>query len=193
MAVSEHSAPTDAGAPGGGLPERLAALERRVSELEQSQPDDKLAMVVFSGDLDRVLAGFVIAAGAAAMGQRVDMFFTFWGLTALKQRTKLQGKSFLQKMMSVMTPGNSRRLPASKMNFFGVGAQMLRAMMKQRNVSSLEELMNLAREMGVNIIACDMSQDVMGIRDDELIDGLSHGGVGTFLGSALRARASLFI
>ncbi|MGH2570075.1 MAG: DsrE/DsrF/DrsH-like family protein [bacterium] len=187
MSLAEQPLRTDA------LQERIAALERRLDELEKAQPDDKVSMVVFSGDLDRVLAAFVIATGAAAMGQQVDMYFTFWGLTAIKKRTDLSGKSFLQKMMAVMTPGSSAALPASRMNFFGAGAKMLRMMMKERNVESLEQLMDLARELGVTIIACDMSQGVMGIRDEELLDELEHGGVGTFLGSALRARVTLFI
>jgi peroxiredoxin family protein len=187
MSLAEQPMRTDA------LLERIAMLERRVQELEAVQPDDKISMVIFSGDLDRVLAGFVIATGAAAMGQQVDMYFTFWGLTAIKKRTDLTGKSFLQKMMAVMTPGSSEGLPVSRMNFFGMGAKMLRAMMKERNVESLEQLMDLARDMGVNIIACDMSQGVMGIQDRELLDDLEHGGVGTFLGSALRSRATLFI
>lgn len=175
------------------LVERIEGLEARIAELEESRPEDKVSMVVFSGDLDRVLAAFVIATGAAAMGQKVDMFFTFWGLTALKKETELSGKRFFQKLMGLMTPGSSKGLPVSRMNYFGVGAKMLRTMMRQENVQSLEEMMQLSRDLGVTIIACDMSQNVMGIRDDELIDGLEHGGVGTFLGSALRARSSLFI
>jgi peroxiredoxin family protein len=96
-------------------------------------------------------------------------------------------------MMSVMTPGSSTALPVSRMNYFGVGSRMLRAMMKEQNVESLEGLMNLARELGVHVIACDMSQNVMGIRDGELVAGVDHGGVGTFLASALKSRAALFI
>lgn len=175
------------------LMKKIEALEARVAELEATRPEDKVSMVVFSGDLDRVLAGFVIATGAAAMGQAVDMYFTFWGLTAIKTRTDLAGKSLLQRMMAMMTPGSSESLPVSRMNWFGAGAKMLRMMMKERNVESLEDLMKLARELGVNIIACDMSQGVMGIRDDELMDDLEHGGVGTFLGSALTSKATLFI
>ena len=175
------------------LQERVAELERRLAQLESAQPEDRVSIVVFSGDLDRVLAAFVIATGAAAMGQQVDMFFTFWGLTALKTKTQLSGKTFLQQMMSVMTPGGSTGLPVSRMNYFGAGARMLRAVMQQQHVESLEGLMHLARDLGVTVTACDMSQNVMGIRDEELMDGLQHGGVATFLGSALRARASLFI
>jgi peroxiredoxin family protein len=175
------------------LLERVTTLERRIAELEASRPEDRISLVVFSGDLDRILAAFIIATGASAMGQQVDMYFTFWGLTALKTRTELTGKTLLQKMMSVMTPGSSAALPVSRMNYFGVGSRMLRAMMKQQNVESLEGLMNLARELGVNVIACDMSQSVMGIRDAELPDGVDHGGVGTFLASALRSRVAMFI
>lgn len=189
MAIAEPTIPTDT----AELEERLARLETRIAELESSQPEDKLSMVVFSGDLDRVLAAFVIATGAAAMGQKVDMFFTFWGLTALKERTDLSGKTLYQKMMGLMTPGSSEHLPMSRMNYFGVGAKMMRTMMQQRNVESLEDLMQLARDLDVTIISCDMSQGVMGITDAELQDGLEHGGVGTFLGSALTAKASLFI
>jgi peroxiredoxin family protein len=175
------------------LLDRIDALEKRVAEMEAGRPEDKVSMVVFSGDLDRVLAAFVIATGAAAMGQKVDMYFTFWGLTAIKRRTDLAGKSLLQRMMAMMTPGSSETLPVSRMNWFGAGAKMLRMMMKERNVESLEDLMKLARDLGVTIIACDMSQGVMGIRDDELMDDLEHGGVGTFLGSALTSKATLFI
>lgn len=175
------------------LLERVAALERQVADLEASRPEDRLSLVIFSGDLDRVLAALIIATGAAAMGQKVDMFFTFWGLATLKKSTELDGKTLLQRMMSVMTPGSSQTLPISRMNYFGVGSRMLRAMMKQQNVESLEALMDLARELGVTITACDMSQSVMGIRDTELMDGVDHGGVGTFLGSALRSKAALFI
>jgi peroxiredoxin family protein len=182
---------TDLAAP--TLHERVAALERRIAELEASQPEDRLSLVVFSGDLDRILAAFIIATGAAAMGQKVDMFFTFWGLTALRERTQLSGKSLLQRMMSLMTPGSSQSLPVSRMNYFGVGSRMLRTMMKQQNVESLEALMDLARELDVNVIACDMSQSVMGISDGELKSGVDHGGVGTFLGSALRSRVAMFI
>ena len=190
MSIAEQPAPTGSREE---LAERVAQLEKRLADLESSLPEDKVSMVVFSGDLDRVLAGFVIATGAAAMGQKVDMYFTFWGLTAIKKQTDMEGKNFLQRMMAVMTPDSSKGLPVSRMNYFGMGSVMLRQMMKQQNVESLESLMNLAREMGVNIIACDMSQGVMGIKDQELLDDLEHGGVGTFLGSALTSRATLFI
>jgi peroxiredoxin family protein len=176
-----------------GVEERLPALEERLAGIDERSAEDRVALVVFSGDLDRVLAAFVIATGAAAMGQQVSMFFTFWGLSVLKKSTDLQGKSFFQKAMAVMSPGSSESLPVSKMNYFGVGAKMLRTMMKQRNVTSLEGMMALARELGVRMIACEMSRDVMGIKPSELQDGLECGGVAAFLADSLKSRTSLFI
>jgi peroxiredoxin family protein len=173
--------------------DRLAKLEDRLAALEENQPEDRVSMVVFSGDLDKVLAAFVIATGAAAVGQEVSMFFTFWGLNALKKETRLAGKTFFEKMMGAMSPGSSLELPVSKMNYFGVGAKMLRKMMSDKKVSSLEEMMELSRELGVKFVACEMSRDVMGIGDEELVDGLESGGVAAFLGDSLRSRASLFI
>jgi peroxiredoxin family protein len=175
------------------LQERLTALEQRVDQVEERLPEDKIALIVFSGDLDRVLASFVIATGAAALGQEVSMFFTFWGLSVLKKESSLAGKTLFEKMMAVMTPGNTLELPVSKMNYFGIGAKMLRKMMKDKNVSSLEEMIEMAREMGVKMMACEMSRDVMGISDDELVDGLEPAGVAAFLGESLKSRTNLFV
>ncbi len=191
MAVTD--VPTQRDASTDELTKRLAELESRVAELEEARPEDRVSLVIFSGDLDRVLAGFVLATGAAAVGQQVSMFFTFWGLNVLKKSTRLEGKSFFEKMMAIMSPGGSEDLPVSKMNYFGVGAKMLRKMMKDKNVSSLEEMMDLARELEVKMVACEMSRDVMGIGIDELVDGLESGGVASFMADALDSRASLFI
>lgn len=174
------------------LAAHVAELEKRLAALEQ-RTEDRVTIVVFSGDLDRVLAAFIIATGAAAMGQQASMFFTFWGLSVVKKKNSFAGKTLFQKMMAMMSPGSSQALPVSKMNYFGVGARMLRAMMKDRNVSSLEDLITLAREMGVRMIACEMSRDVMGIKESELMPGLECGGVATFLGDALTSRVSLFV
>jgi peroxiredoxin family protein len=172
---------------------RIAELEKRLASLEGRATEDRVTLVVFSGDLDRVLAAFVIATGAAAMGQQVSMFFTFWGLAVLKKGTDLKGKSVFQRMMVLMSPGSSQGLPVSKMNYFGVGAKMLRTMMKAKNVTSLEDMIALARELGIRMIACEMSRDVMGISESELMGGLECGGVATFLADALKSRASFFI
>ena len=175
------------------LEEKLQDLEKRLAHVEGQVAEDRVALVVFSGDLDRVLAAFVIATGAAAMGQQVSMFFTFWGLSVLKKDSQLAGKTLFQKMMALMSPGSSESLPVSKMNYFGVGAKMLRAMMKQKNVSSLEEMISLARDLGVRMIACEMSRDMMGIKESELVAGLECGGVASFLADSLTSRPRLFL
>lgn len=175
------------------LEEKVHDLEKRLAHVEGQVAEDRVALVVFSGDLDRVLAAFVIATGAAAMGQQVSMFFTFWGLSVLKKDSQLSGKTLFQKMMTLMSPGSSKSLPVSKMNYFGVGAKMLRSMMKEKNVNSLEEMFTLARELGVRMIACEMSRDVMGIKESELVAGLESGGVASFLADSLKSRTSLFI
>lgn len=175
------------------LEDKLGDLEKRLAHVEGQVAEDRVAIVVFSGDLDRVLAAFIIGTGAAAMGQQVSMFFTFWGLSVLKKDKQLSGKTLFQKMMTLMTPGSSRNLPVSQMNYFGVGAKMLRSMMKEKNVNSLEEMIALARELGVRMIACEMSRDLMGIKESELIAGLECGGVASFLADSLKSRTSLFI
>jgi peroxiredoxin family protein len=175
------------------LEKKVACLEKKISDLEARVPEDRVTLVVFSGELDRVLAAFVIATGAAAMGQQVSMFFTFWGINSVRRKKLYSGKRLTEKMMAFMAPGGSHKLPVSKMNYFGVGAKMLRGMMKNNNVSSLEDLMAMGKELGIRMIACTMSRDVMGIRDAELFDGMDAGGVGAFLGDALRSKVTLFI
>ena len=175
------------------LQQQVQQLQAQVDALRAQSPDNRLSMVVFSGDLDRVLAAFVIASGAAASGMEVSMFFTFWGLTALRQRRESRCKTLFQKLMGLMTPVGIRGLGVSKMNFGGIGAKMLRTMMRQQGVPQPEEMAQMARELGVRIVACQMSMDVMGIHKEELIDGVEVGGVATFLGEATRSKATLFI
>jgi peroxiredoxin family protein len=154
----------------------------------------KKTIIVFSGDLDKAMAAFVIANGAAAMGDDVTMFFTFWGLNILRKPQKIKArKSFLQGMFGAMMPRGASRLGISKMNFGGMGARMMRLVMKQQHVSSIEELIATAQEQGIKMIACTMSMDVMGIRAEELLDGLEYAGVATYLGEADEANVNLFI
>ena len=169
-------------------------LDRAIAELKERTPEDRAAIVVFGGDLDRVLAAFVIATGAAAAGLETSMFFTFWGLSALKKRgVRTAGKGFKQRMFALMTPEGTTGLGTSKLNFFGMGAMMLRSMMKEQGIASLEELMDMARDLGVKMTACTMSMDAMGIAKEELLAGLQYGGVAAFMADASRARVSLFI
>lgn len=187
----------------GDVPEevarQLAALREELrAELEAVRArtvDDRATIVVFSGDLDKVLASFVIATGAAAAGLETSMFFTFWGLSALKRKgARGRGRRSLKaRMFALMTPGSSEQLPTSRMNFLGLGARMLRSMMKEKEIATLEELMALARDCGVRMIACTMSMDAMGVGQDELLDGLEYGGVATYMADAARSKVTLFV
>ncbi len=150
--------------------------------------------VVFSGDLDKAIASFIMANGAAAMGRPVTMFFTFWGVSLLRRPEKVRvKKSFIGKMFSIMLPRGSKKLGLSRMNFGGIGAKMIRAVMKQNGVSSLEELIENARQKGVKFVACQMSMELMGITAEELIDGVELGGVATMLGSTEKSDLTYFI
>lgn len=152
------------------------------------------SMVVFSGDLDKAIASFIIANGAAASGKKVTMFFTFWGLNIIRRPEKVQvNKSMIGRMFGAMMPRGSRKLSMSKMNMMGIGAKMIRSVMNNANISSLEDLMQTALDQGVEIVACQMSMDVMGITREELIDGVKIGGVGYYLGKADESGINLFI
>ena len=151
-------------------------------------------IIVFDGDMDKVLASFVIANGALAMGRPVTMFFTFWGLTALRKTENVPvKKNLIEKMFGAMLSKGAGKLKLSKMNMGGMGTAMMQGIMKDKNIDSLETMMKKAMDNGVKIIACSMSMDVMGIRPEELIDGVEIGGVGTYLGDAEESDVNLFI
>ncbi len=155
---------------------------------------DKKTIIVFSGDMDKVMASLIIANGAAAMGSEVTMFFTFWGLNTLRKAKKIQvKKDFMEKMFGWMMPRGTEKMGLSKMNYFGMGAAMMKSIMKKKNVNSLPDLLESAQMMGVKMIACTMSMDVMGIREEELIDGIELAGVASYLGEADEANVNLFI
>ncbi|WP_040210268.1 FAD-dependent oxidoreductase [Clostridium polynesiense] len=155
---------------------------------------DGKTIIVFSGDLDKAIASFIIANGAASMGKKVTMFFTFWGLNILRKEEKVNvHKSFIEKAFGMMMPRGSKKLGLSRMNMGGFGAKMIRGVMKDKNIQSLEDLIKAAIDNGVNIVACTMSMDVMGITAEELIPGVNLGGVGYYLGEAEGANVNLFI
>lgn len=151
-------------------------------------------LILFSDDLDKALAAFVLANGAAATGQKVTVFFTFWGLNVLKkvQKPKVK-KDIFGKMFGMMLPSSSLKLKLSKMNMFGMGSRMMRFLMKQKGVDSLESLRAQALAQGVEFIACQMSMDMMGISREELLDEVTIGGVATYMERADKANVNLFI
>lgn len=152
------------------------------------------SMIVFSNDLDKAIASFIIANGAAAMGRKVTMFFTFWGLNILR-KTEGPGvkKDFISRMFGGMMPKGSKKLSLSKMNMAGIGPKMIRYLMNKKDIYSLEVLIEQARQNGIEFVACNMSMDIMGIKKEELIDGVTIGGVASFLGSAEESDMNLFI
>lgn len=155
---------------------------------------DGATMVVFSGDLDKAIASFIIATGAASMGKEVTMFFTFWGLNVLKRKEKVKvQKDTMEKMFDMMLPSNTNKLPLSKMNMGGMGPKMINEIMKKHNVDDIDTLINNAINMGVKLVACSMSMDLMGIKKEELIDGIDLGGVAAYLGAAEDSGLNLFI
>jgi peroxiredoxin family protein len=171
-----------------------AGLTQQLDDLRERTVGHQCAIIIFSGDLDKALAGFVLATGAAAAGMEVSMFFTFWGLSVLKKPGARGGrKNLKESMFKMMTPASSLGLGTSQMNFFGLGSAMLRSMMKEKNIASLEELMDVAREMGVKMMACTMSMDAMGVAKEELLDGIEYGGVAAYMGDASQSRVTLFI
>lgn len=175
-----------------------AMIRRGTTEVEEAvvQKDtrDGKTIIVFSGDFDKVMASFIIANGAAAMGKEVTMFFTFWGLTALRKQEKQHvEKSFMESMFGAMLPKGVNKLGLSRMNMAGMGTAMMKKIMNDKNVNSLEDLVKKAIDQGVHIMACTMSMDVMGIKPEELIDGVEMAGVGTYLGSAEDSNVNLFI
>ena len=159
----------------------------------QNNADNK-TLIVFSDDLDKALASFVIANGAASTGKKVTMFFTFWGLNVIKKRQKpAVSKDIFGKMFGWMLPAHSGKLKLSKMNMGGAGSWMMRLIMKQKRIDSLESLIQQAVDNGVEMIACTMSMDVMGVQKEELMDNVTLGGVASYLERAEEANVNLFI
>jgi len=176
------------------LEQRVALLEQELEHVRRTTPDaNKVTLLIFSGDQDKALAGLVIATTAASLGMDVTLFFTFWGINVLKQKRLYAGKGIKEKMINFMTPTGAGHMGVSKMNMLGVGANMLQQMMKDRNVVSAEELLSLAQENNVRIIACSMTLQVMGIKLEELMDGIEVAGAASYLESASRSGCTLFI
>ncbi len=156
---------------------------------------EKVTLVVFSGELDKALAAFNIAIGAASMGMEVSMFFTFWGLNIIKRNEgNIRSKGIMRRMLNFMNRGGSRRLHLSKFHMIGIGTWMMKRLMKDVNFPQLEELMAMAKEIGVKFIACTTSMGIMGISKEAFIPEVdSFAGVATYLAEAKEGKVNLFI
>ena len=178
------------------LEEQVAQLQAQLDAMKSQTPSNKLSMIVFSGDLDKALAAFIIATGAVAMGMDVVMFFTFWGTPLLRDKNKhVGGKDLMGKMFGSMLPKGVDHVKLSKMNMGGMGTAMMKSLMKKKNVASLEEMIELAEELDVRIYVCEMSMDLMGFKREEFIDykNMGFAGVATFLQEAANSKVQLFI
>lgn len=178
---------------GGNRPAEAETAAPVAAAPRAAAPQGK-TLIVFSGDLDKVLASFIIANGAAAMGRPVTMFFTFWGLNALRKREKQSVKKpLMDAMFGAMMPRGTSKLKLSNMNMGGMGTAMMKKVMKDKNIDSLEDLIKQAMFNGVRLVACTMSMDVMGITKEELIDGVEYAGVASYLGDAEESNVNLFV
>ena len=178
------------------LEQQLDTLKQQFAALDKRTPDNKLSMVVFSGDLDKALAAFIIATGAVAMGMEAVMFFTFWGTPVLRDKNKsVSGKDLMSKMFGWMLPKGVEKVKLSNMNMGGMGTAMMKSLMKKKNVASLNDLLKLAAELEVKIYICEMSMDLMGFKREEMIDypNLTYCGVAKFLEQAANSKVQLFL
>lgn len=181
---------------GNEVAELRARLEQLEREVRAQQPEYGLSVLVFSGELDRLLAAFTTAVGAAACGQRASMFFTFWGAAALKKHgAQAAGKSFIERMFGWLLPGGMHRRRLSRLDMGGIGRTLIGREMRRKQIADLPQLVAMAAETGVEVYFCEMSMDLMGIRSEELIDypGARACGVAHFIDLAARSRSTLFI
>jgi peroxiredoxin family protein len=172
----------------------LLALKAQVAD--KPGPENKLTMIIMSGELDKHLAALIIATGAAAMGMKVVLFYTFWGTPALRDpKKKAKGKNLIEKMFGIMLPKGNRKLILSKMHMLGMGTAMMKGLMKKKHVASLEEMYEMAGALGIQIYVCEMTMDLMGMKMEEMIDypGIKSAGVATMLADAKESSIQFFI
>jgi peroxiredoxin family protein len=165
-----------------------------LADLRTSKPD-KVTIVLLSGDMDRAMAAFIIATGAAAMGMQVTVFFTFWGLNTIRrQGAASSAKDWLRRMFGLLNKGGANSLPLSRFHFWGLGTKMMQQVMKQNRMPGVPELMETALDLGVRFIACTTTMGLMGITKDTLIEGIDQfAGVTTYLAEAKQGSVNLFI
>jgi peroxiredoxin family protein len=165
-----------------------------LAELQETKPD-RVTIVLLSGDMDKAMAAFIIATGAAAMGMQVTMFFTFWGLNAIRRRGAASAATdWLRRMFGLLNKGGADTLPLSKFHFCGLGTGMMKRVMRQHRMPGVAALIETAQDLGVKFIACTTTMGLMGIAKDTLIDGVDQlAGVSTYLAEARQGNVNLFI
>lgn len=174
------------------LPFKIITIKRMT---DKTKKKDSVTLVLFSGELDKAIAAFVIATAAASMGMQVNIFFTFWGLNVIKKKGGIiKGKSWMQRMLNIMNYGHAKRLALSKMNMAGMGPAMLKMMMSKKKVPSLSEFISTAHSLGVKFYPCEMSMTVMGLTKDDFIDECQDViGAVSYLSFSRESSVNLFI
>lgn len=159
-----------------------------------AQEKKKTTIILFSGDYDKAMAAFIIASGAAAYDHEVTIFSTFWGLNAFRKDKHVNvKKGFLEKMFAKMMPRGADKMGLSKMNFAGMGPKMIKHVVKKHNAMPLPDLIDMSKELGVKLVACTMTMDLLGLQKEELIDGIEYAGVAAYLADAEDGNVNLFI
>jgi peroxiredoxin family protein len=160
-----------------------------------TEKKEKFTLILFSGDFDKAITAFILATTAASMGMDVTMFFTFWGLNVIKRNQgSMKSKGFMRKMLNVLNRGGTNRLKLSKFNMFGMGTWMMKKLMKESKMPSIDEYVQMAQEMGVKMIPCTTTCDILGLPKDAFRDGImDQAGAAFFLGEARESKVTLFI
>ncbi|MBO1003984.1 DsrE/DsrF/DrsH-like family protein [Pseudogracilibacillus auburnensis] len=154
----------------------------------------KTTIVLFSGDYDKAMAAYIIANGAAAFDHEVTIFHTFWGLNALRKDEQIPvKKNIMEKLFGKMMPRGANKMSLSKMNFAGMGPKMIKNIIKKHNAVPLPQLIKMAQEQGINLVACTMTMDLLGLQQEELLDDIEYAGVAAYLGEAEEGNVNLFI
>lgn len=166
-------------------------IQHQIESIRHDMPKDKVTMLITSFELDQLLPAFIVASGAASFGMEVTMFFTLWGINALKEKTTYAGKSIKEKMITFMLPSTPKHTTISRMNMLGVGTAMMKQMMEEHNVETLPDLIDLSMELGVNMLACQMTMGIMGVNKEELRDNINYGGVAAYIEEASDAKVTL--
>jgi len=177
------------------MQKQIELLQKKTDKLEKGNKD-QLSMVIFSGELDKILAAMIISTGAAAYDMKVKLFFTFWAISALRDPAKKAGgKTFMEKMFGMMLPKGKNKIKLSKMNMAGMGTAMIKGIMKKHKVASLDEMFKTAGELGIEINICEMSMNLMGFKKEEMIDypHMNICGVATYIADASESKIQLFI
>ena len=177
------------------LNERINNLENKLNTMSKSArgTENRIVMIICTQDLDKILPALVIASSAVSLGMKVTFFFTIWGVHAVRKKRIFRNKKATEKLMSLLTPKSFDHLPISNLNLFGIGPRLLKYMIKEHNITSPKDFMKLCMDEGVQFTSCEMTMNILGIKNEELIEGVRPVGVATIINEAADSKFTLFI